>query len=79
MSGVVPTDWELSFIVNCYKRNSDAFDWGNYMDLKMIDQVMKVVESSRKANLRKGALYCSELMVFSLDLCQDGVLLIQYL
>ena len=41
---VIPTDWEISSIVNCYKGKGDALERSNYRGLKILDQVMKVVE-----------------------------------
>ena len=42
--GYIPTDWQESFIVNLYKGKGDALNRGNYMGLKLIEQVMKVLE-----------------------------------
>ena len=42
--GCIPTDWQESFIVNLYKGKGDALNRGNYMGLKLIEQVMKVLE-----------------------------------
>ena len=42
--GCIPTDWQESFIVNLYKGKGDALDRGNYRGLKLIEQVMKVLE-----------------------------------
>ena len=42
--GCIPTDWQESFIVNLYKGKGDALNGGNYRGLKMIEQVMKVLE-----------------------------------
>ena len=39
--GCIPTDWQESFIVNLYKGKGDALNRGN---LKLIEQVMKVLE-----------------------------------
>ena len=41
--GGIPTDWQESF-VNVYKGKGDALNRGNYRGLKLIDQVMKVLE-----------------------------------
>lgn len=38
--GVVPDDWNLSHIINCYKGKGDALERGNYRGLKMLDQVL---------------------------------------
>ena len=40
----MPKDWRESFIVNCYKGKADALERGNYRGLKLLDQVMKVLE-----------------------------------
>ena len=42
--GCIPTDWQESFIVNLYKGKWDALNRGNYRGLKLIEQVMKVLE-----------------------------------
>ncbi|KAI8498340.1 Kinesin-like protein kif22 [Branchiostoma belcheri] len=40
----IPCDWNLSYIVNCYKGKGDALERGNYRGLKLLDQVLKVME-----------------------------------
>ena len=40
----IPNDWNTSFIVNLYKGKGDALERGNYRGLKLLDQVMKVIE-----------------------------------
>ena len=42
--GKVPTDWEESFVVCLYKGKGDALDRGNYRDLKLTKQAMKILE-----------------------------------
>ena len=42
--GCIPTDWQESFIVNLCKGKGDALNRGNYRGLKLIEQVMKVLE-----------------------------------
>ena len=42
--GVNPQDWQSSVIVNCFKGKGDALERGNYRGLKLVDQVMKVIE-----------------------------------
>ena len=42
--GCIPTDWQESFIVNLYKGKGDALIRGNYRGLKLIEQVMKVLQ-----------------------------------
>ena len=41
--GIVPTYWEKSSIINCYKGKGDAMDRSNYRGLKMLGKVMKVL------------------------------------
>ena len=40
----VPSDWEQSFIVCLYKGKGDALERGNYLGLKLTEQVMKILE-----------------------------------
>ena len=40
----IPEDWDLSYIINCFKDKGDALDRGNFRGLKLIDQVLKIVE-----------------------------------
>ena len=40
---MIPSDWE-SFILNLYKGKGEALHRGNYIGLKMTDQVMKLLE-----------------------------------
>ena len=44
LEGCIPTNWQESFIVNLYKGKGDALNRGNYRGLKLIEQVMKVLE-----------------------------------
>ena len=39
-----PENWKHSFIVNCDKRKGYATDCGNYRGLKLLEQVMKILE-----------------------------------
>ena len=43
-NGVIPFDWEDSFIINIYKGKGDALERGNYRGLKLLDHVMKGIE-----------------------------------
>ena len=43
-NGVIPSDWEDSFIINIYKGKGDALERGNYRGLKLLDHVMKGIE-----------------------------------
>ena len=40
----MPSEWDLSYIINCYKGKGDALVRGNYRGLKLLDQVLKVIE-----------------------------------
>ena len=42
--GKVPSDWKQSFIVCLYKGKGDTLERGNYRGLKLIEQVMKILE-----------------------------------
>ena len=43
-NGVIPSDWEDSFIINIYKGKGDALERSNYRGLKLLDHVMKGIE-----------------------------------
>ena len=43
-NGVLPSEWEDSFIINIYKGKGDALERGNYRGLKLLDHVMKGIE-----------------------------------
>ncbi|KAI8496011.1 hypothetical protein Bbelb_264270 [Branchiostoma belcheri] len=43
-SGTVPSEWEMSYIINLYKGKGEALDRGNYRGLKLTDHVMKLLE-----------------------------------
>ena len=40
----MPSDWEMSVIINCFKGNGDAVERGNFKGLKLLDHLMKVFE-----------------------------------
>ena len=40
----IPEDWKDSFIINCCKGKGNAADPGNYRGLKLLEDVMKVLE-----------------------------------
>ena len=40
----IPSEWQESHIVSVYKGKGDALNRSNYRGLKLIDQVMKVLE-----------------------------------
>ena len=42
--GMIPADWEESIIISFYKGKGLALECGNYRGLKLLDQVMKVLE-----------------------------------
>ena len=51
--GCIPTDWQESFIVSLYKGKGDALNRGNYRGLKLIEQVMKVLERVMEGLVRQ--------------------------
>ena len=40
----VPSDWEMSVIINCFKGKGDAVERRNFRGLKLLDHLMKVFE-----------------------------------
>ena len=42
--GKVPKDWIQSWIVSVYKGKGDALECGSYRGMKLLDQVMKVIQ-----------------------------------
>ena len=52
-NGVIPSDWEDSFIINIYKGKGDALERGNYRGLKLLDHVMKGIERVIEKIIRK--------------------------
>ena len=42
--GKIPSDWRRSWMVNVYKGKGDATECGSYRGIKLLDQVMKVLE-----------------------------------
>ena len=42
--GVIPQDWQVSYIINRYKGKGDAVERGNYRGLKLLDHIMKLLE-----------------------------------
>ena len=43
---VIPAECELSIVVNCYKGKVDSLERGNYQLLKVIDQILKIADTS---------------------------------
>ena len=43
-NGVIPKDWEESYIINLFKGKGEALERGNYRGLKLTDQAMKLLE-----------------------------------
>ena len=50
---VITSDWEGSFILNLYKGKGEALGRGNYCDLELIDQVMKLHEQVLDSYIRE--------------------------
>ena len=51
--GVIPSDGELSTIINCYKGKGDALERGNYRGLKLTDHILKTLERVVEKLLRE--------------------------
>ena len=59
-NGVIPSDWEDSFIINIYKGKGDALERGNYRGLKLLDHVMKGMERVIEKIIRERiSIYCA--------------------
>ena len=61
--GCILTDWQESFIVNLCKGKGDALNKDNYRGLKLIEQVMKVLERVVEGLIRQ---------IFEIDEMQCG-------
>ena len=48
----VPDDWNLSYIINCFKGKGDAMERGNFRGLKLLDQVLKAIERVLESIIR---------------------------
>ena len=49
----IPSEWQESHIVSVYKGKGDALNRSNYRGLKLIDQVMKVLERVVESFIRQ--------------------------
>ena len=49
----VPSDWQVSSIVNSFKGKGEAIERGSYRGLKLLEQVMKVVERNADRLIRE--------------------------
>ena len=53
-SGEILNDWEENLIhINLYKGKGEAIDRGNYRELKLTDQVMKLLERVPASSIHK--------------------------
>ena len=52
--GKIFADWRKSWLVNLYKGKGDALACGSYRGIKLLDQVMKILESPEEKNKEKG-------------------------
>ena len=52
----IPSEWQESHIVSVYKSKGDALNRSNYRGLKLIDQVMKVLERVVEGFIRQGVV-----------------------
>ena len=48
----IPTDWDKSVILNCFKGKGDAMDRGNYRGLKLLEHPMKLFERVIEQHIR---------------------------
>ena len=49
----IPIEWEQNIIISLYKGKGIALEWGNYWGLKLLDQVMKVLNRVAENFLRQ--------------------------
>ena len=49
----VPSDWEMSIIINCFKGKGDAVERGNFRGLKLLEHLMKVFERVLEKYIRE--------------------------
>ena len=68
----VPSDWDMSIIINCFKGKGDAVERGNFRGLKLLEHLMKVFERV----IEKYMLLI--LMICSLVSCQEKELLTRF-
>ena len=52
----IPSEWQKSHIGSVYKGKDDALNMSNYRGLKLIDQVMKVLERVVEGFIRQGVV-----------------------
>jgi hypothetical protein len=48
----IPQDWNLSYIINCFKGKGDALLRSNYRGLKLLDQMLKLTERVMEGIIR---------------------------
>ena len=53
VEGVIPAEWELSIILNCYKGKGDSLERGNHRGLELAYQILKIVERIIKMLVRQ--------------------------
>ena len=70
----IPSEWQKNHIVSVYKGKSDALNRSNYRCLKLIDQVMKVLERVVEGLIRQKVV-----IICNVVLCKVGVQLMPYL
>ena len=51
--GKIPADWRKSWLVNVYKGKGDALACGSYRGIKLLDQVMKILERVLEKRIRE--------------------------
>jgi len=51
--GRIPADWRKSWLVTVYKGKGDALECGSYRGIKLLDQVLKVLERVIEDRLRR--------------------------
>ena len=80
--GKIPEDWRKSWMVSVYKGKGNALECGSYRGIKLLDQVMKVLERVIERRVRDkvqidGSLALDweevlQMQYLSCDRCRNG-------
>ena len=51
--GCIPEDWKSSVVLSIYKGRGDPMECGSYMEIKLLEHAMKVVERISEHRIRQ--------------------------
>ena len=77
--GKIPTEWEESIIVSLYKGKYIALERGNYRGLKLLDQVMKVLERVAENFLRQVRINDMQFGFIPVEVTTDAIFIVRQL